>query len=295
MSGDSIDSKPMRISDMATSLEGGLLTLSKEEVCDPNLYYPICPSDVSKRIYRGHCLLINQRDFSPATGQGRRDGTDVDADRVERLFKRLGYIVRRHLNVNRSDMRRILREVASFDHRQCDSFVCFILSHGENGVVYSTDGPVQMDEIISVFRGSASPTLIGKPKLFFVQACRGSEFDKGATLPMTTDAAPDVIVTRLPVEADILVAHSTVPGFFAWRNSLAGSWFIQELCRTLEEDSARVQPSDIASLLTVVARCVAYQYRSNTNQPGSHDMLQMTNYTSTLTRLAYLTGKPNNR
>ncbi|KAA3671475.1 uncharacterized protein DEA37_0003546 [Paragonimus westermani] len=110
MSGDSMDSKPVRISDMVTASEGGLLKLSKEEVCDPNLYYPICLSDVSKRIYRGHCLLINQRDFSPATGQGRRDGTDVDADRVERLFKKLGYSVRRHLNVNRSDMKRILRE-----------------------------------------------------------------------------------------------------------------------------------------------------------------------------------------
>ncbi|TPP61028.1 Caspase 3 apoptosis cysteine peptidase [Fasciola gigantica] len=109
---------------------------------------------------------------------------------------------------------------------------------------------------------------------------------------MVTDAAGDVVVTKLPSEADILVSHSTVPGYFAWRNSSSGSWFIQELCRVLEAEMETKNPSDIVRLLTVVARCVAYQYRSNTGMPDSHDKTQMTSTTSTLTRLVYLGRSP---
>ncbi|CAH8665109.1 unnamed protein product [Dicrocoelium dendriticum] len=292
MADDTIDNRLRPPPALRPPVDTSFIKVSAEEVCDPNLYYPIRSSNPAKRIFRGYCLLINQRDFSPSTGQGRRDGTDVDADRVERLFKVLGYNVQRHFNVNRTDFIRILNEMSSLDHSQFDSFVCFILSHGENGVIYATDGAVPLDVIMAFFRGDVSVSLVGKPKLFFIQACRGSEFDRGAAIPMVTDAAGEIIVTKLPVEADILVAQSTVPGYFAWRNSAVGSWFIQELCRTLEQDTQRKPIRDVLSLLTVVARCVAYQYRSNTGQMGSHNMVQMTCFTSTLTRLVYLTGNP---
>lgn len=50
--------------------------------------------------------------------------------------------------------------------------------------------------------------------------------------------------------------------------------------------------SDIMSLLTVVARVVAYQYRSNTGQIETDNMKQMTSSVSTLTRLFYINGPP---
>jgi len=37
-------------------------------------------------------------------------------------------------------------------------------------------------------------------------------------------------VNKLPMEADFLFAYSTVSGYFSWRNSTNGSWFIQSLC-----------------------------------------------------------------
>lgn len=45
----------------------------------------------------------------------------------------------------------------------------------------------------------------------FLKACRGAAFDKGVST-MVTDAGEDLIVHKLPIEADILVAYSTVPG-----------------------------------------------------------------------------------
>ena len=37
-------------------------------------------------------------------------------------------------------------------------------------------------------------------------------------------------VNKIPMEADFLIAYSTIAGYFSWRNSVKGSWFIQSLC-----------------------------------------------------------------
>ena len=42
---------------------------------------------------------------------------------------------------------------------------------------------------------------------------------------------------RTPLYADFLLAHSTVAGFYSWRNTVSGSWFIQvSLGRALENN-----------------------------------------------------------
>ncbi len=81
-----------------------------------------------------------------------------------------------------------------------------------------------------------------------------------------------------------------VAGYFVWRNSFTGSWFIQELCAVLMADYEGPKHHDIATLLTVVARKVAVLYQSNTGQAGSHGKKQMVSISSTLTRRAFLTG-----
>ena len=59
--------------------------------------------------------------------------------------------------------------VAEDDHSDADCFVCVILSHGEEGVVYGTDGKVPLDKLLGYFKGDICPSLAGKPKLFFIQ------------------------------------------------------------------------------------------------------------------------------
>lgn len=58
--------------------------------------------------------------------------------------------------------------VKSLDHHRKDSFVCVILSHGRDGHIRSSDNEdVPLLEIIEPVKSCES--LIGKPKLFFVQ------------------------------------------------------------------------------------------------------------------------------
>ena len=59
--------------------------------------------------------------------------------------------------------------MAEEDHSDADCFVCVILSHGEEGVVYGTDGKVPLEKLLGYFKGANCPTLAEKPKLFFIQ------------------------------------------------------------------------------------------------------------------------------
>ena len=63
--------------------------------------------------------------------------------------------------------------MASEDHSDADCFVCAILSHGEEGEVYGTNGTMKLDNIFKMFKGDACPSLVGKPKLFFIQVGAG--------------------------------------------------------------------------------------------------------------------------
>lgn len=59
--------------------------------------------------------------------------------------------------------------VRSQNHSKYDSFACVILSHGAEGIVYASDGTINVDRLIGYFRSDRCPTLAGKPKMFFIQ------------------------------------------------------------------------------------------------------------------------------
>lgn len=61
--------------------------------------------------------------------------------------------------------------VSKEDHSCCASFVCVLLSHGDEGVFFGTDGSIELKRLTSLFRGDHCKSLVGKPKLFFIQVC----------------------------------------------------------------------------------------------------------------------------
>jgi caspase 7 len=95
------------------------------------------------------------------------------------------------------------------------------------------------------------------------------------------------------MEADFLVAYSTIAGYYSWRNSQNGSWFIQSLCHVLNE---RGRTDELLQLLTAVNRRVAYHFESNTADPAMSGKRQIPCIVSMLTKELYfrpkLTDKP---
>ena len=76
------------------------------------------------------------------------------------------------------------------------------------------------------------PSLVGKPKLFFIEACRGREHNMGLDVMMTKSSAPTMrsMGISLPNKQDVFVGFATVPGFVSFTSSL-GSPYLQ-VCKT---------------------------------------------------------------
>ena len=56
----------------------------------------------------------------------------------------------------------------------CDSVAVAIMSHGGEGIIYGVDGnELTEDELTRPFGGVLRKELVGKPKLFILQVCRG--------------------------------------------------------------------------------------------------------------------------
>lgn len=155
----------------------------------------------------------------------------------------------------------------------------------------------------------------------FLKACQGDRLDAGTTmLPRITETdSPSAVAYKIPTHADFLISYSTVPGhkptiylenelysfvnftlrflfstgFYSWRNTTNGSWFVQALCYVLSE---RGREDDLLSLMTTVSRIVSIGFESNTPQDSNmHQRKQIPCVTSLLTRKIYFKRKTTRR
>ncbi|XP_077999705.1 caspase-7-like [Glandiceps talaboti] len=239
---------------------------------------------------RGYAIIINNKEFEPGTRMGTRNGTDVDAQRLADSFTKLGFEIKMYKDMTIRKMKAIMQIQACDDHTDKDCIAVAILSHGDEDEVAATDGYIPTKELIEQLRGDKCKTLIGKPKLFFIQACRGQKYDEGAVLHNgkdETDAAPRI--QRIPLEADFLICYSTVPGYYSWRNVGNGSWFIQSLCDVIDNHGDTM---DVLRMMTRVCRKVAYKFESNTGDDTSSEKKQIPCIETRLTKDLYFTAKP---
>lgn len=71
--------------------------------------------------------------------------------------------------------------VAKEDHSQNASFVCVLLSHGDHEEIYGTDQSVKLETLIGCIKGRCCMSLVGKPKLFFIQVSYSSLAENAAS------------------------------------------------------------------------------------------------------------------
>lgn len=237
---------------------------------------------------RGMAIIFNHEYFDIHSLKPR-SGTNVDRDNLKYTMKDLGFEVSVYDNLKIKDIMKIVDEAAQSDHSDCDCFVLAVLSHGEMGIIYARDAIYKPECLWTPFTADKCPSLAGKPKLFFLQACQGDKLDGGIRLEPRTEVDGDKMGYTIPIHADFLIAYSTIPGFYSWRNTTNGSWFVQALCCELQDKGTSV---DILTLLTFVIQRVALDFESNT--PGNrrmHQQKQIPCVTTMLTRLLHFTRK----
>jgi hypothetical protein len=243
---------------------------------------------------RGVAVVINNKHFRT---MNTRKGTDIDGKNLQHIFEKLGFNVLVREDQTGEQMQQIMRDLSTHNHESFDCFVLAILSHGIEGAIYGVDERIiKIEHITAYFEGGRCPSLAGKPKLFFLQACRGERFDGGheavdSAAPATASAAAldnRVELTdeelakrmlereledqtdafnkagpKLPSQSDMLLAYATVPGFVSWRNSERGSWFIQALSEVF---LANAHKEDVLSMMTMVNNKVARAFESSSGR-----------------------------
>lgn len=173
---------------------------------------------------RGMCCIINNARFS----EERFDRPEAvhDERALVNLFEELSFEVHVKRDLKFDEMRKVAIEFSKMDHSEADAFVMIIMSRGDSpDMVYGAHlGKVRVEDLTSMFTASKCQTLKEKPKIFFMQTCRGSKEDSCVRKLVIDSALPK---STCPREADFLVAFGTSAGYVALRNDKHGSLFIQ--------------------------------------------------------------------
>ncbi|XP_071949927.1 caspase-8-like [Antedon mediterranea] len=187
-------------------------------------------------IPRGICLIINNIKFRGKRKLEERTSSEIDEDKLKRVFKNLGFIVEVKRNQTAQEMKNVMDEMRRRDHSQYDCFVCCLLSHGRLGEVAGSDGEMcNVLQLAGNLRADKCESLNAKPKVFFIQACRDKKMGDGS-------------LHKYFDYADFLFGYSTTPLKKSFRPQ-TGSHFITNLTKYLEE---RHDTDHILDILTQV-------------------------------------------
>ncbi|XP_078685797.1 caspase-3-like [Branchiostoma floridae x Branchiostoma belcheri] len=162
---------------------------------------------------RGLAVIINNTKFLRLH---ERVGAEADTARVTNLFQQLDFDVTSHSNLDHAKMVDVFIQLGQADHSNYDCFACCIMSHGTSSKVFSSnDVGIDICELMKHVKIERCPSLKGKPKLFFIQACQGEAVQGRALDNDTHDSKQFSFMSH---EADIFLGLSTVSGFVSKRN-----------------------------------------------------------------------------
>ena len=123
---------------------------------------------------RGYCLIINMTQDRP--------GCEKDANDLKRVFKKLHFKVKIYSDLKEASVIQLLQKVERADYSKLCCFMMFILAHGttmNNEHVFQTADRklIRVSDVEEQIRSVEN--LYDKPKLLFVEPCRGQMYNRG--------------------------------------------------------------------------------------------------------------------
>lgn len=245
---------------------------------------------------RGVALIFNQERFYWQLRLNNRHGTNADRANLEKRLLDLNFEVRSYDDYKLADVVDKIRKAAEEDHSDADCFLLAFLSHGEDDHVYAYDEKISIQEITSLFKGDKCRSLAGKPKIFVIQACRGDKHDDPVTVCDAVDSdlkTNEVVVDAaavhtLPAGADFIMCYSVAEGYYSHRETINGSWYVQDLCEMLRRFGDSLE---FTELLTLVNRKVSMRTVMNANDRSMIGKKQVPCFASMLTKKLYFRSK----
>ncbi|XP_005287972.1 caspase-6 [Chrysemys picta bellii] len=248
---------------------------------------------------RGVALIFNHEQFYWHLTLPDRRGTLADRDNLKRSLTELGFEVRCFDDLKAEEVIRNIYEVSMDNHSDADCFVCVFLSHGEDNHVYAYDAKIKVQTMTNMFKGDKCPSLVGKPKIFIIQACRGDQHDDPVLVHDAVDSIVDksnvnetevdaAAIYTLPAGADFLMCYSVAEGYYSHRETLNGTWYIQDLCEMIRKYGSSLE---FTELLTLVNRKVSLRRVDMCRDMSAIGKKQIPCFASMLTKKLHFTQK----
>ncbi|XP_020664502.2 caspase-6 [Pogona vitticeps] len=249
-------------------LKDGQQNITETDAMDERIKQLFDPASEYKMNHkrRGLALIFNHERFYWHLMLPERRGTLADRENLKRSLSGLGFEVKCFDDLKAEDVLQNIYNVSTAQHDDADCFVCVFLSHGEDDHVYAYDAKIEIQTLTNMFRGDKCPSLVGKPKIFIIQACRGDKHDDPVLARDTVDSREEssinettvdaAAVYTLPAGADFLMCYSVAEGYYSHRETVNGSWYIQDLCEMIRRYGSSLE---FIELLTLVNRKVSHR------------------------------------
>ena len=252
----------------------------------------------------GIVVIFNNMHFKEHQNKRDRKGSDIDVERLTRVFKELNYRVEIQADKTSQEMKDLVKTYAQRDYTNDSCFICFFMSHGkelENGkwIIKGTDSvDIGITESMNAFKFTDS--LRNKPKLFFIQACRGEtnmptvsiyvreqkkikitqndnisannqNTEQDCVSGMNIDVLKETLEENFLTKSDesrvseqfpdFLLASSTVEKYFAFRNRISGSSYIQAFCDVLiDTENKTLNINDMLTLVNTKLEIISQEF-----------------------------------
>ncbi|XP_052058991.1 uncharacterized protein LOC127699369 isoform X2 [Mytilus californianus] len=249
----------------------------------------------------GIAVVINNVEFEANLNLSDRIGSDEDALTLFQSFKQLGFKSERLDNATKDEMEKKFNEIKE-DKKSLEETDCLIIvmmTHGTEESVFMTDMSIKTKNVMDYFNAENCKELQMKPKIFILQACRGTGLGGGLEMEVVTDKEIYKIEPnqadaggfyreydkthgdpiRIPNEADFLAVYSTSVGYTSFRTTDMVSPFVHHLSEELLNIS---KEDNFYKVLTRVNKKVGLEYKPSPKMSGI--VTQMPCFSSHLTK-----------
>ncbi|KAM6432114.1 caspase-3-like [Liasis olivaceus] len=199
-------------------------------------------------------IIVNYQFYQTEERLISREGAKREANKLFKALSNCNYDVKLFLDLTAKEIEDVYEKESQAEHG--DYFVSILSSHGEEGNIIDCNGQaVQLTRIFKILSRERCPHLAGKPKIFFIQACRGDRIDDGIYLETDSSApAADCFSHYLSIPENTAVMFSCSPGYASFCNQWE-SMFLRALLELLDGNERKLE---VTSLMTWINWKVAF-------------------------------------
>ena len=170
-------------------------------------------------------------------------GTSKDADAMCNALSNLQYTVIPLQNVTKPQLVEVMSQITTLlSYYSCSykRLVFVFAGHGAKNDFLCTQEGEELnlyDELIAMWLPEKCPHLAHIPKIYFIDACRGTKTDKGCTV-LSRGGKPISSQMRFPSNGNYLVASATTPGHKSYETEGGGRWLCNVSKMLLKSDKS---------------------------------------------------------